>query len=240
MKKRLLRWAARATLVGVALCVMLALLKDRLAKNFFQRRLRQEIGLEVSVEHLHLGLGSPTVALHNLKVVNSAEFGGSTLMDIPEVDLEYAPAQLFSGTVRLKHLRFHLAEVHIVRNTAGKLNVDWAEESETPTTPSPDRNKTRFRLTGIDQLTFTLGRVVYSDLQEPANSRVFELGVTNEVLTHVESEADFTNWLLTYLVHRGVDPLQKTSKGAVTPVRRKHSRRATNAPAATASPLPHP
>jgi len=43
---------------------------------------------------------------------------------------------------------------------------------------------------GIRTLNLTLGTVRYTDLAQPANNWAFPLGVTNEVVTDVRTEAD--------------------------------------------------
>jgi uncharacterized protein involved in outer membrane biogenesis len=225
MKKRLWRWGLCAALICVALCATLVLLKDSLAKSYFQRRLRQEIGLEVIVENLHLGLLSPTMTLHNLKILNTADFGGLPLLDIPEVKLEYARGELLSGTLHLRQLRFELAQIHVVKNKAGKMNVAWAEENDPANEPNSVQRKAGFEFKGIDQLDLTLGKIIYSDLKDPANNQEYDLGVKNEVLTNIKSESDFTDWLMSYLVKRGVDRIGEKSVRAGRPDRAKRSRR---------------
>ena len=225
MKKRLWRWGLCAALICVALCATLALLKDSLAKSYFQRRLKQEIGLEVSVENLHLGLLSPTMTLRNLKILNSEDFGGSPLLDIPEVKLEYAPGELLSGTMHFRQLRFELAGIHVVKNKSGKMNVAWAEENDPASELNSVQRKAGLEFKGIDQLNLTLGKIVYSDLQNPANNQEYDLGVKNEVVTNIKSESDFTDWLMSYLVKKGVDRIGEKPVRVGRQDRPKRSRR---------------
>ena len=232
MKKRLWRWGLRVALVSVVVCVALLVFKDALLKSFFQNRLRKEIGLEVRIEKLHAGVLSPTLAIQNLKILNGAEFGGSSLLDIPEITLEYVLAEALSGKLHLTRLRFHLAEAHLVKSKSGKMNVDWAEDIDPASTPTSAKPKTGFEFKGIDQMNVTLGKVFYSDQQDSTNDQEFDLSVKNEVVTNITSEADLTNWLMTYLVKKGVNRIGEQSVGGGKIPRPTRSRRAKK-PAAT-------
>ena len=232
MKKRLWRWGLGLALMSVVLFIALLFSMDALLKSFFQNRLRKEIGLEVKIEKLHAGVLSPTLAIHNMKILNGAEFDGSPLLDVPEITLDYAPKEALSGKLHLRHLTFQLAEAHIVKNKAGKMNVDFAEDSEPASTSTAAKAKAGFEFTGIDQLNITLGKIVYSDQLEPANDQEFDLGVKNEIVTNIKSESDLADWLMTYLVKKGVNRIGEQSVGGGKVPRPKRSRREKK-PAAT-------
>ena len=229
MMKRLWRWARRAALIGVVLCVALLLAKDTVLKSLFQSRLRKEIGLEVQIERLHAGLLTPTMDIQNLKVLNAAEFGGAPLLDIPEINLEYVASEALSGKVHLKRLRLDLARVNLVKNKAGKMNIEWAEDSPSASAAAPANPKTGFEFGGIDQMNITLGKIVYSDERDPANSQEFDLGIKNEVVSNLKSESDLTDWLMTCLVNKGVNRIGEASVSGGKPARIKRSRRVKKA-----------
>src|SRR5205809_632751 len=99
--KKLFRWLFRLLLVLVLLVVVLILFLDPIAKSLAERQIRVQTGLEARIGRLSIGLRKPTLALENFKLVNSDEFGGTTFIDVPALDVQYDLAALRSKKVHL-------------------------------------------------------------------------------------------------------------------------------------------
>src|SRR4026208_2402307 len=94
--KALFRWFFRialATLVLLVVLVVIALLlKDVIAKNLAERNLRDSTGMDAKISNLEVGLLTPTLSMEGMKLYNPSEFGGGTFLDMPELRMEYIPA----------------------------------------------------------------------------------------------------------------------------------------------------
>src|SRR4051794_7978843 len=83
--KRLFRWALYLFIIFIVLVVAGVLLLDRIAREIAESRIRAETGMGVKIGKLSIGLLTPTVTIENFKMYNTAEFGGSQCLDIPEL-----------------------------------------------------------------------------------------------------------------------------------------------------------
>jgi hypothetical protein len=100
-------------------------------------------------------------------------------------------------------MRFHLNELEVVKNEAGRTNIVTLlnrVEERLPATGGLNRMLGDFQFTGIDVLNLTLGKAKYVDLQNPRNNREIDLNFQNQIFKNVKSTADvygilFMIWL---------------------------------------------
>jgi len=186
----LFRWAFRLFLIVIVLAVALVLLKDVLLKSFAESRIRSETGMDVRIGKLEVGLFSPTVIVEDLKVFNRAEFGGLPFIDVPDLFIEYSPAALTLGAIRLRLVRLNLAEINVVEGRDGQTNVVFALDPLTrnqPTAASTAPTVYGLRFTGIDTLNLSAGKIVYASLRRPGERTEVNLALQNQVLTNVKT-----------------------------------------------------
>src|SRR5207247_1814798 len=113
--KKLFKWVFRLLFVLVIVLAILVLFRDTIAKAAAKRQIRNDTGMEVTIGRVDIGLRSPTVTIQNLALMNTADFGASRFLDLPEVHVEYDRTGLLSGKVHLRLLRFNLGEIHVVQ-----------------------------------------------------------------------------------------------------------------------------
>ena len=96
-------------------------------------------------------------------IYNSAEFGGSPLIDMPELHVEYDRDALVARKIHCKLLRFNLAQINIVEDKNGRRNLDSLEAIAQPRHKFEARqaNLSGDQFAGIDTLNLTLGKVTY-------------------------------------------------------------------------------
>ncbi|MBI4658052.1 MAG: hypothetical protein HY735_04235, partial [Verrucomicrobia bacterium] len=198
----LFRWAFRLFLVAVVLVVALVLLKDTLLKSFTEHRIRSQTGLDVKIDRLRAGLFSPTLTLENLKLYNTAEFGGSLLLDLPELHLECDRSALAWRKLHFKLIRLHLNELNVVASQDGRTNIVGfvSELQRWSSTSDGDRAARNFEFAGIDVLNLTLGKVRYSNLKQPGKNLEAQFGLKNEILTHIRTLPDLCNLIMNILM----------------------------------------
>lgn len=198
--KTLFRWLVRLAVTLILLFIVLIvvglLLKDVIAKNLAERNLRDSTGMDAKISNLEVGLLTPTLNLEGMKLYNTAEFGGGTFLEMPELRVEYIPGEVRDGKLRFKTLRLHLSEVTIVKTKDGKTNLDVLDKQMKQKT-ARDKKKTDkdpVEFGGIDELYLTIEKLKFIDLGNLHNNREINLGVKNEVGRNLKTEAEITAW----------------------------------------------
>jgi uncharacterized protein involved in outer membrane biogenesis len=191
--KRLFRWALYLFIVLVVLFVAGILLLDTIAREIAQSRIRSETGMEVKIGKLSIGLLSPTITIENFKMYNTADFGGSQCIDVPELHVEYDLQAARSGKLHMRLVRFNMAEVDVLRDKKGHTNFDQLQKKRslagTPGKPGASSSPA-FQFAGIDTLNLTLGTAHIGSLDLPHNNRVINLGIKDQVFHNIKSQND--------------------------------------------------
>ncbi|MGZ4974860.1 MAG: DUF748 domain-containing protein [Limisphaerales bacterium] len=198
MIRRLFRWALYLFIIFVVLVVAAILLLDTIAREIAQNRIRAETGMGVKIGKLSIGLLSPTVTIENFKMYNTAEFGGSQCLDIPELHVEYDVQAARAGKLHLRLVRFNMAEVDVLQDKKGHTNFDQLQKrnaavlSGKPATSKPGTSTLRapFEFTGIDTLNLTLQKVHFATVETPRQERDVNFGITNQIFHNIKNEGD--------------------------------------------------
>jgi uncharacterized protein involved in outer membrane biogenesis len=203
--KWLLKWIFRLVILIVVLAVALVLSLDSIVKALAERQIRAETGMDVQIGRFSVGLLSPVVRMENFKLYNTAEFAGAPFIDIPELYVEYNRAALAEGKLHVTLMRFNLAEVDVVKNEAGQTNIVnlMAKPRSKTSTASGAKRAAELQFTGIDVLNLSLGKLRFVDLKDPRQNREVKVGLQNQVLRNVTSEADLYGVLFLVWVRSG-------------------------------------
>lgn len=203
--KWLFKWILRLILLVVVVIVLFVAFKDSVFTALAERRIRSRTGMDVRIEQLSSGIFSPIVTIKHLKLYNTPEFGSTLFLDIPELHVEVDPLSLAQNRLRLKLVRFNLAEIDIVRNQAGQTNIMSFLEKEKKNGPHKGKESLQSLLgdlefDGIDQLNLSLGKAKFVDLKNPARNGEVKVDMQNQVFKNVQSEGDayailFMIWL---------------------------------------------
>jgi len=201
MIKFVFRWAFRLLILVIVLGVALLLLKDLILKSVAEARIRAETGLETRIGRFETSFFSPTVTIADFILYNAAEFGGSPLVDVPELHLEMDRDALARRELHFRLVRFNLAEVNVVQNQDGKTNLEMLQERQKK---NPQAELT---FTGIDTLNLTVGKLRFTHMKQPGQAREINLNLRNEVVTNVHSAADLTGVLVKIVLQQGTNLL---------------------------------
>ena len=210
--KFVFKWALRLFLLLVVLVVVLFLARNAILRALAERRIREATGMETHISRFEIGLTAPVVHLENLRLYNTPEFGGALYLDIPELHVEYDPGALVRGKMKFKLVRFNFAELNVVRNAAGQLNVKRPPRGGKPGGPGrPGAGGKRPDIfEGIEKLQLTLGKVSYTDMKTPANNRLKDLGVRDEVFKNLKTEEDLSGVMGLLMLRGGLDMMRET------------------------------
>jgi hypothetical protein len=206
MMKWIFKWLLRLFLAGLALAVIavvvLLLSYNSILRVAIERQIRAQTGMEAEIGRFHLALFSPMVEIRNFKLYNTAAYGGTPFLDIPEVHVEYDRDALARRELHLKLVRFNLGELDIVKNQAGQTNIflpNLNPPSKKPgnggggssTNALADfKKQSGLDFKGIDMLNVSIGKVKFIDLQNQRNNREQTIGIDNALVPNVRSEAD--------------------------------------------------
>jgi uncharacterized protein involved in outer membrane biogenesis len=191
--KRLFRWAIYLFIILVVLVVAGILLLDTIAREVTANRIRSETGMGVKIGKMSVGLLNPTVTIENFKLYNTAEFGGSQCVDIPELHIEYDAQAARAGKLHFKLVRFNMAEVDIIQDKKGRTNFDHLQKNPAVVVSKTNNTVTTkngtFKFTGIDTLNLTLQKAHIST-ESPRQERDVNFGIKNQVFHNIKSESD--------------------------------------------------
>lgn len=185
-------------LLALVLAAILFLSLDSILRAFLEHNLRRQTGLDAEIGRFHLGLTEPVLEIKDFRLYNSAHFGGTPFLNLPEIHAEYDAAALKQGVMHLTLLRFNLGELDVVRSLDGQTNL-FSLGLELPAKKSaaggapPNliafKHQTGLAFKGIDCLNVSVGTFKYVDLQNQKNNREQKIGVENLVITNVSSLA---------------------------------------------------
>jgi uncharacterized protein involved in outer membrane biogenesis len=203
MIKRLIKWVLRIILVVVALVILALVFKDSVFRVMAENRIRAQTGMDVKIGKFSSGIFSPVVTIENLKLYNTAEFGGTPFLNIPELHIELDSIALAQRKLRITLVRLNLAELDIVRNEAGQTNIFSIKskvEAKSGREGGLEKAMGDFKFDGIDVLNLSLGRAKFIDLKDAKNNREMRVDLQNQIFKNVKQESDvygilFIIWL---------------------------------------------
>jgi len=219
--KWIFRWAFRLFLLFLVLVIAFFLLLDTFARELVEYQLSNQTGMETRVGKVRVGLLHPQVTIENLVIYNSAEFGGSPFIEMPEIHVEYDRDSLLAHKLRCRLLRFNLSRINLVEDKKGRRNFDVLQSKTSKLLPPKTAPGAKARTTsasdiqfaGIDTLNLSLGKVTYLRMTAPGKPDEFKLNVDHQVFTGIKSEADFQSALMVSLLKGGVNLYQSGASG---------------------------
>jgi uncharacterized protein involved in outer membrane biogenesis len=186
--RRLFRWAFRLVLLVVILLVALVVFMDSIVRALAEREIRSATGMDVKIGSFSIGLVSPVITIENFKLYNTAEFGGSPFVDLPELRVEYSLRALCSRKLHCKLVRFNLAELNVVQNKDGKTNLQALQDRQDSASPSARKQpKPRLDFTGIDVLNLSFGRATLLNMNDPQAVRQVDVSLRHKIIRDIKN-----------------------------------------------------
>jgi uncharacterized protein involved in outer membrane biogenesis len=214
--KWVFRWAFRALILLVVLVVAGILLMDTFAREYVEYQIHRQTGMDVKIEKVRISLLYPQVTIENMVLYNTAAFGGSPFIEMPELHVEYDRDALVSRKLRCKLMRFNLARINLVEDKKGRRNFDMLQAQVVPAgaANSAKRNaSSNVQFGGIDTLNLTLGKLTYLRMQDPGSVTEFNMKVDHQVFTNIKNEQDFSGVLMVALLKSGANIFQNGTNG---------------------------
>ena len=193
--RKTLRWLIVVLSVLLGLAVLGLLFRDFILKLAARKTVEASTGMRVEIAKFKTGLRTPAIQIQGFKLHNYPEFGDSVLLDVPDLLVEFDAELASQGKLRFKQLRVNLAELNVIRDAAGRWNIEKVEKEMTErNTARTNRNERKLAFAGIDELRLTLGRITYTDLQKPSRSRQFTVN-RDEFAQGIKTDEDLQDWI---------------------------------------------
>jgi uncharacterized protein involved in outer membrane biogenesis len=185
MKRYLIILAAVAVVI-----LVVGFAKDIIIKVSVEKGAELVTGLKLNIGGMNVGILKPIVDIKNLKLLNPANFPDRTMVDMPEIYVNYDLPAIISGKIHLPEVRLTLKEFVVVKNADGKLNLDALrpvqaqKEGKAPSQGAPGKAP-EIR---IDSLKLSIGKVIYKDYSKGGTPDVKEFNINlNESYTNIDN-----------------------------------------------------
>jgi hypothetical protein len=210
--KWLFKWALRIVFLAVVTIILLLVFKDTILRRVTEYRIRAETGMDVKIGRLSTGING--VTFENLKLYNTPQFGGTEFLIIPELHIEFDTEALAAQKIKIKLMRFNLAELDVVKNQAGETNLVTmlAKMPKGRLAPHGIRiGGKKFEFESVDVLNLSIGRMRLIDLKDRKNDRDVAINADNQVFNNVKTEGDIYSILFLIWLRSGGASLIKPS-----------------------------
>jgi uncharacterized protein involved in outer membrane biogenesis len=190
------------------------------------RGLKAATGVDIYVGGLDLGLSGSHVGAKDIKILNPKGFTDKTMLSVPELYVEYDLGSFMSGHAHLKQLRVHVAELMIVKNIQGLVNVnalrpvqekkteEQAKAKKTDTEPKKPSKPMKLQ---VDLLEYEVGKITYKDYSsgpEP-NIKTQELNLKGRIENITSPQAVISAILTQALTQSTLGQLANVDVGAL-------------------------
>ncbi len=179
----------------VILCIVLAVMKNPIAKAAVESGVKVMTGLDLSISSLKVGVLKSYVGIKDLKLNNPAGFPDPTMVDMPEIYVDYNLGAFLKKNVHLEEVRIDLNEVYIVTDAQGNMNLDalkmGGDEKDAKPKDTADKAEPKAAASfAIDLLKVRVGTVYIKDYSKGAQPKVQEIKINiDEEYANIDSQA---------------------------------------------------
>lgn len=153
-------------MVGIAIALLVvAIAKDIVIKTMVEKGVEIVTGLKLDIGTLKVGVLKPVVDIKDLKLFNAAGFKDRTMIDMPEIYVDYDLAAIFKNRIHLNEVRIDLKEFDVIKNEQGVLNLDSLKvvQAEKEGKKPAEKAAGKAPEIQIDNLKLRIGKVIYKD-----------------------------------------------------------------------------
>jgi hypothetical protein len=197
------RWMVVA--IVIAALVAVSVIKDLAIKTAVEAGAEIVTGLKLTMSGFNAGIARSIVSIKGLKLHNPKGFPDPVMIDMPEIYVDYDLPAMLRGEIHLKEARINLAEFVVVKDRAGKLNLNSlkavAAQKKGAQATSKAGKPMKMR---IDVLNLKIGKAVYKDYSRGGAPSVTEYNIN---IDKTFRNVDNPNTLVSLLV---VEALTKT------------------------------
>lgn len=202
------KWQKNLIIVVVVLFI-LNIIKDPIIQTVITGVGSNVVGAPVKLSRFSLGLFSQKVRLKGLRLYNPPGFPKETLVDIPEIGVDYDLGSFLKGKLHLPLVIVDVKEMTIIRNEKGEFNVDSlkvVEEQKAAAKKKDDKSKKDGQIPPfhIDVMKLNIGRVVYKDYSQGGQPvvQVYDVALKDKKFEDISS----VEQMITIVMVQGMGP----------------------------------
>lgn len=196
------RWIYRTIVIGLLLIIGAYLLRDPLLQSLTEKRITASTGLDARMKDMDVALMDQRATIENLRIYNTAEYGGGVMLDIAELHFEVDSKALREGDLKFDLIRLDLAELNLVTDVDGRTNFDAVRDYRAKRRagePEPgaldDLIDPSLTFAGIDMLNLSVGRFTKTFLNRTGPPEVIEIHSRNAVYQRIRNKEDLLDQL---------------------------------------------
>lgn len=190
MKKR---W--KILIIVFAVMVGIVVLKDALIKSAITTVGSNVVGAPMKIRTFSLRIITQKVHIKDMVVYNPKGFPQGTLVDIPEIRVDFDIGALLKGQLHLPLVIFDLKEAVIIKDKDGNLNVDALKIAQVKEEPEQKEKKAEPKKSGkampmqIDELRLNIERVISIDYSRGDKPVIlaYEVALKDKVFKNIKS-----------------------------------------------------
>lgn len=183
----------------LALVVVLFVAKDFVIKAAVSKGVELVTGCKLNIGGLKIGILKPVVDIRDLRLLNPSNFTDRTMVDVPEIYVNYDLQSIMKGVVHLPELRLALKEFVVVRNARGELNLDALKTVQANKEGKKPEEKPGAKMPQIkiDSMTLKIGTVIFKDYSKGGQPEVKEFKINlSESYTNVDNPYTLANLIV--------------------------------------------
>ena len=154
--KTLKRLLIRGVLAVVALLVILFLARNFIARKAVEVGVTKITGFPLQIGSVNVGLFSSKVDVHDLRLMNPADFEDKLFVDMPQLYVDYQLASMLKKAPHINDMLVNIKQLVIVKNNKGETN---AKKLKGIVSPGGGSSK-KYR---VDKLRVHVGTVTIKD-----------------------------------------------------------------------------
>ena len=189
------KWIYRLIVIGLLLLIGAFLLRDPLLQSLAEKRITENTGLDARMEKLDVALLDQRATLLDLRIYNTAEFGGGVMIDIAELHFELDAQALRDKVLHFKLIRLDVRDLNMVINADGRTNFDEIHEyraarrsQQAPDSALDDIIDPSLSFRGIDSLNLSVGTITTTRLPSSGPPNSVTINANNAVYSHIHSK----------------------------------------------------
>ncbi|HQP09758.1 MAG TPA: AsmA family protein [Candidatus Omnitrophota bacterium] len=179
----------------VVILVGLVILKDVLIKTTITTVGSGILGAPIKIKSFAFRAMTQKVHIKGMVVGNPQGFPAGTLVDMPEIRVDFDLGALLKGKLHLPLIIFDLKEVVLIKDKDGNLNVDALKIAQAPGEEAQKKEdaktdgKSKTMPMQIDELRLNVERVILKDYSQGEKPVIlaYELALKDKVFKNIQS-----------------------------------------------------
>ncbi len=157
--------------------IAVGFLKNKIIEISVEHLGTRILGTKIDIEFMMVEVFRPVIYIKGLKIYNPEGYPDKIMFDIPEIYIDYNFGAVISRKIELKEFKLYLKELNIIKNAAGKVNLDALyplNNKEEGKQLSKDSQIPRMT---IDVLYLKADKVVYTDYTAAPDPKVMRFNI---------------------------------------------------------------